>query len=165
MQFIILPAKIHFFFEMCKKNRILARFFWCRVQGEKCKSTVSGMESTFSGMESTVLGRETTFSGIKSTFLGRETTFSGGDIKKYIKHYTIGGRAYPVRHYPIAIRLRDRKGRAILCSHYFLSVGTLRVLHSECVPSHSFTVVSRQNKARSKRRKREGNLNKKHFFT
>ena len=28
---------------------------------------------------------------------------------------------------------------AILCSHYLLSVGTLRVLHSECVPSHSFT--------------------------
>ena len=41
--------------------------------------------------------------------------FQEGDIKKYIKHYTIGGRAYPVRHYPIAIRLRDRKGRAILC--------------------------------------------------
>ena len=51
----------------------------------------------------------------------------------------MGGRAYPVRHYPIAIRLRDREGRAVLCSHYFLSVGTLRVLHSECVPSHSFT--------------------------
>ena len=27
----------------------------------------------------------------------------------------LGGRAYPVRHYPVAIRLRDRKGRAILC--------------------------------------------------
>ena len=27
----------------------------------------------------------------------------------------MGGRAYPIRHYPIAIRLRDRKGRAILC--------------------------------------------------
>ena len=26
-----------------------------------------------------------------------------------------GGRVYPVRHYPIAIRLRDREGRAILC--------------------------------------------------
>ena len=52
----------------------------------------------------------------------------------------MGGRAYPVRHYPIAIRLRDREGRAVLCSHYFLSVGTLRALHSECVPSHSFTL-------------------------
>ena len=91
----------------------------------------------------TVLGKKETFLGKDSTVLGGETTFSGGDIKKYIKHYTIGGRAYPVRHYPIAIRLRDRKGRAILCSHYFLSVRTLRVLHSECVPSHSFTVVSR----------------------
>ena len=27
----------------------------------------------------------------------------------------LGGRAFPVRHYPVAIRLRDRKGRAILC--------------------------------------------------
>jgi hypothetical protein len=27
----------------------------------------------------------------------------------------MGGRSYPVHHYPIAIRLRDRKGRAILC--------------------------------------------------
>ena len=27
----------------------------------------------------------------------------------------MGGRAYPVRHYPVAIRLRDREGRAILC--------------------------------------------------
>ena len=52
----------------------------------------------------------------------------------------MGGSAYLVRHYPIAIRLRDREGRAVLCSHYFLSVGTLRVLHSECVPSHSFTL-------------------------
>ena len=34
---------------------------------------------------------------------------------KSAKLHTIGGRAYPVRHYPIAIRLRDRKGRAILC--------------------------------------------------
>ena len=85
----------------------------------------------------------------------------------------MGGRTYPVRYYPIAIRLRDlafgnivamivdpvniratcasalpthsRSSwgpiiySAVLCSHYFLSVGTLRVLHSECVPSHSFT--------------------------
>ena len=27
----------------------------------------------------------------------------------------MGGRSYPVSHYPIAMRLRDRKGRAILC--------------------------------------------------
>ena len=60
-------------------------------------------------------------------------------IKKCVDTTNMGGRTYPVRYYPIAIRLRDRKGRAILCSHYFLSVGTLRVLHSECVPSHSFT--------------------------
>ena len=91
----------------------------------------------------------------------------------------MGGRAYPVRHYPIAVRLRDlafgnmvamivdtvniratcasalpthsRSSwgpiiySAVLCSHYFLSVGTLRVLHSECVPSHSFTVVGRSS--------------------
>ena len=32
-----------------------------------------------------------------------------------LTYHTLGGRAYPVRHYPIAVRLRDRKGRAILC--------------------------------------------------
>jgi len=37
--------------------------------------------------------------------------------------YTIGGRAYPVRHYPIAMRLRDRKGRAILCIALFPQSG------------------------------------------
>ena len=41
-----------------------------------------------------------------------QTTFLGSNIP--ILH-TIGGRAYPVRHYPLAIRLRDRKGHAILC--------------------------------------------------
>ena len=35
----------------------------------------------------------------------------------------LGGRAYPVRHYPIAIRLRDRKGRAILCIALFPQSG------------------------------------------
>ena len=45
-------------------------------------------------------------------FLGNESTFSGGNIP--ILH-TIGGRAYPVRHYPIAIRLRTREEYAILC--------------------------------------------------
>ena len=48
---------------------------------------------------------------------------------KRTKHHTLGGRAYPVRHYPIAVRLRDRNstphqftklvgdpvGHAILC--------------------------------------------------
>ena len=33
----------------------------------------------------------------------------------YAKQDIIGGRSYPVRHYPVAMRLRDRKGRAILC--------------------------------------------------
>ena len=60
-------------------------------------------------------------------------------IKKCVDTTNMGGRTYPVRYYPIAIRLRDRKGRAILCSHYFLRVGTLRAQYSECVPSHSFT--------------------------
>ena len=27
----------------------------------------------------------------------------------------MGGRTYPVRYYPIALRLRDREGRAFLC--------------------------------------------------
>ena len=34
---------------------------------------------------------------------------------KCTKHDTLGGRAYPVRHYPVAMRLRTRKGCAILC--------------------------------------------------
>ena len=52
----------------------------------------------------------------------------------------MGGRAYPVRHYPIAIRLRDRKGRAILCIALFpqsgdssgaiLGVRSVALLHS-----------------------------------
>ena len=51
-----------------------------------------------------------------------------------------GGRAYPVRHYPIAIRLRDREGRAILCialspqsgdsSGAILGVRSVALLHS-----------------------------------
>ena len=36
-------------------------------------------------------------------------------LTEYPILHTIGGRAYPVQHYPIAVRLRDRKGHAILC--------------------------------------------------
>ena len=43
-----------------------------------------------------------------------------------------GGRVYPVRHYPVAIRLRDRKGRAILCIALILKVGTFRAQYSKC---------------------------------
>ena len=60
---------------------------------------------------------------------------------------TIGGRAYPVRHYPIAIRLRDRKGRAILCvvlipqsgnsSGTTLGVRSVALLHAQCSPYFS----------------------------
>ena len=35
----------------------------------------------------------------------------------------MGGRTYPVRYYPIAIWLRDRKGRAILCIALFPQSG------------------------------------------
>ena len=41
-----------------------------------------------------------------------------------------GGRGYPVRRYPIACRLRDRKGRAIQCSRFNLGVGTPRAFRS-----------------------------------
>ena len=57
----------------------------------------------------------------------------------FINTHTFGGRAYPVRHYPIAIRLRTRKGCAILCialnpqSGYFsgaiLGVRSVALLH------------------------------------
>ena len=53
-----------------------------------------------------------------------------------------GGRAYPVRHYPVAIRLRDREGRAILCvaltpqsgysSGTTLGVRSVALLHARC---------------------------------
>ena len=70
------------------------------------------MELKILGFESTFLGMGTTFLGRETTFLGRQSTVLGSNIP--ILH-TIGGRAYPVRHYPIAIRLRTRKGCAILC--------------------------------------------------
>ena len=35
----------------------------------------------------------------------------------------MGGRTYPVRYYPIAIRLRTRKGCAILCIALFPQSG------------------------------------------
>ena len=53
----------------------------------------------------------------------------------------IGGRVYPVRHYPIAIRLLNRKGCAILCvaltpqsgdsSGATLGVRSVALLHAE----------------------------------
>ena len=62
----------------------------------------------------------------------------------------LGGRAYPVRHYPIAIRLRDRKGRAILCvaltpqsgdsSGTTLGVRSVALLHAKCSPYASFGI-------------------------
>ena len=46
-------------------------------------------------------------------------------FKSNTKNHTtpIGGRAYPVRHYPIAARLRTRKGYAILCIASFPQSG------------------------------------------
>ena len=57
----------------------------------------------------------------------------------------MGGRAYPVRHYPIAVRLRDRKGRAILCSHYLLSVGTLLFVSVGLVSPTAFPFRSQKS--------------------
>ena len=55
----------------------------------------------------------------------------------------MGGRTYPVRYYPVAIRLRDRKGRAILCIALFpqsgdtsgasLGVRSVALLHPKLV--------------------------------
>ena len=70
----------------------------------------------------------------------REGT-TGRNLKKstFINTHTLGGRAYPVRYYPIAIRLRTRKRCAILCialnpqSGYFsgaiLGVRSVALLH------------------------------------
>ena len=41
--------------------------------------------------------------------------------------------------YPRAFRLRNRKGLRHSMFALILQVGTCRALHSECVPSHSFT--------------------------
>ena len=56
--------------------------------------------------------------------------------------HSFGGRAYPVRHYPVAIRLRTRKGCAILCialnpqsgdfSGAILGVRSVALLHVNC---------------------------------
>ena len=35
----------------------------------------------------------------------------------------LGSRGFPVRRYPVALRLRDRKGRAILCVALFPHCG------------------------------------------
>ena len=62
----------------------------------------------------------------------------------YAKQDTIGGRSYPVRHYPIAIRLRDRKGRAILClrlSSKWGLVGRCTRSAFRRTPSHKNTLI------------------------
>ena len=65
----------------------------------------------------------------------------------YAKWDTIGGRSYPVRHYPVAMRLRDRKGRAILCLRFSSKWGLVgRCTRSAFrrTPSHknSFTLFN-----------------------
>ena len=53
--------------------------------------------------------------------LGRES------VETWMLHQ--GGRGYPIHRFPIAMRLRDRKGRAILCialnPHYGDSSGAI----------------------------------------
>ena len=59
-------------------------------------------------------------------------------IKSFLQ---LGGRVYPVRHYPKAVRLRDREGRAILCialyprtgesSGAILGVRSVALLHTQ----------------------------------
>ena len=62
-------------------------------------------------------------------------------------HHTLGGRAYPVRHYPVAIRLRTRKEYAILCialtpqsgdfSGAILGVRSVALLHLGLLPARN----------------------------
>ena len=59
-------------------------------------------------------------------------------------YYILGGRVYPIRHNPVALRLRDRKGHAILCialnpqsgdsSGATLEVPSEALLHAQCSP-------------------------------
>ena len=61
----------------------------------------------------------------------------------------MGGRSYPVRHYPVAIRLRDRKGRAILClrlSSKWGLVGRYTRSAFRRTPSHKNAFVLLTNK-------------------
>ena len=56
----------------------------------------------------------------------------------------MGGRSYPVSHYPIAMRLRDRKGRAILClrlSSKWELVGRCTRSAFRRTPSHKNTLI------------------------
>ena len=67
------------------------------------------------------MGRELSRSSVgvlsveRSKVLERENLKKEHFTGKHTKHHTLGGHAYPVRHYPVAIRLRTRKGCAILC--------------------------------------------------
>ena len=57
-----------------------------------------------------------------------------------------GGRGYPVHRFPIAMRLRDRKGRAILCialnPHYGDSSGAILGVRSVAL-LHGYRSVGR----------------------
>ena len=66
----------------------------------------------------------------------------------YAKQDTMGGRSFPVRHYPVAMRLRDRKGRAILClrlSSKWGLVGRCTRSAFRRTPSHKNTLCSQKS--------------------
>ena len=77
-----------------------------------------------------------------------------------LTRHTLGGRAYPVRHYPIAIRLRDREGRAILCIALNPQSGDFSGAILE-VPSEALLHGGIREGIREV--KENGNLNKQHF--
>ena len=71
----------------------------------------------------------------------------------YAKQDTIGGRSYPVCHYPVAMRLRDRKGRAILClrlSSKWGLVGSCTRSAFRRTPSHKNTLTLTKKRYASK---------------
>ena len=76
--------------------------------------------------------RKETFSGNESTFLGEESTFLGSNIP--ILH-TIGGRAYPVRHYPIAVRLRTLAFGNMVAM--IVDLVNIRATCASALPTHS----------------------------
>ena len=73
----------------------------------------------------TVLGNE-------STFLGMQTTFLGSNLP--ILH-TIGGRAYPVRHYPLAVRLRTLAFGNMVAM--IVDLVNIRATCASALPTHS----------------------------
>ena len=107
--------------------------------GRNTRSAIQGTSSRSS------LGRQSVFGRWKKARYKRGKRVGNLNKSTFLPiHHTLGGRAYPVRHYPVAIRLRTRKEYAILCialtpqsgdfSGAILGVRSVALLHGELPP-------------------------------